>query len=101
MNDRLQGRTAVITGAGDGIGRGIARRFAAEGAQVMVTDLDGRAAERVARSLREDFAAAADHLTTDVRDKRQVVEMIESTTDNVPRLNTPPPRPGSPSNPSA
>lgn len=79
MNNRLLGRTAVITGAGDGIGQGIARRFAAEGAQVMVTDLDGRAAERVAQALRQEFAAEADHLTTDVRDKRQVVEMIETT----------------------
>ena len=79
MNNRLQGRTAVITGAGDGIGQGIARRFAAEGAQVMVTDIDGRAAERVAHTLRQEFAAEADHLTTDVREKRQVVEMIETT----------------------
>ncbi len=45
----------------------------------MVTDLDGRAAERVAQALRQEFAAEADHLTTDVRDKRQVVEMIETT----------------------
>ena len=51
MNNRLQGRTAVITGAGDGIGQAIARRFAAEGALVMVTDINGQAAERVARRL--------------------------------------------------
>ena len=79
MNNRLQGRTAVITGAGDGIGQGIARRFAAEGALVMVTDINGQAAERVARALRQEFAAEADHLTVDVREKSQVVEMIEAT----------------------
>ena len=79
MSNRLQGRTAVITGAGDGIGQGIARRFAAEGAQVMVTDINGRAAERVTHALREEFAAEADHLSTDVREKPQVLEMIEAT----------------------
>ena len=45
----------------------------------MVTDIDGRAAERVAHALRQEFAAEADHLTTDVREKRHVVEMIEAT----------------------
>ncbi|MGA3149807.1 MAG: SDR family oxidoreductase [Acidimicrobiales bacterium] len=81
MTGRLQGRAAVITGAGDGIGEGIARRFAAEGAQVMVTDINGEAAERVAHSLREEFAAVAHHLTTDVREKNQVIAMIDATVD--------------------
>ena len=41
----------VITGGGGGIGGALARRFAAEGARVMVADLDGDAAERVAREV--------------------------------------------------
>ena len=45
----------------------------------MVTDINGRAAERVAHALRQEFGAEVDHLTTDVREKRQVVEMIETT----------------------
>jgi 3-oxoacyl-[acyl-carrier protein] reductase len=45
---RLAGRTAVVTGAGSGFGAGIARKFAAEGARVMVADIDADAAARVA-----------------------------------------------------
>jgi 3-oxoacyl-[acyl-carrier protein] reductase len=45
---RLAGKRAIITGGGSGFGEGIARRFAAEGAQVIVADIDGEAAARVA-----------------------------------------------------
>lgn len=48
----LAGRPALITGAGRGIGAAIARRFAAEGAPVMVTDIDLAAAEAVAGEIR-------------------------------------------------
>ena len=43
---RLAGKTAHVTGAGAGIGRAIAMRFAREGACVLVTDIDGDAAGR-------------------------------------------------------
>jgi 3-oxoacyl-[acyl-carrier protein] reductase len=36
---RLQGKIAIVTGAGSGFGEGIARRFAAEGARVVVNDI--------------------------------------------------------------
>ena len=45
---RLQGRTAVVTGAGSGFGAGIARKFAAEGARVMVADINADAAAAIA-----------------------------------------------------
>jgi 3-oxoacyl-[acyl-carrier protein] reductase len=45
---RLQDRTAIVTGGGSGFGAGIARRFAREGATVMVADIDAEAAEAVA-----------------------------------------------------
>jgi len=79
MSGRLEDRAAVITGSGDGIGEGIARRFAAEGARVMVTDINGPAAERVAHSLREEFGADAHSMTTDVREKQQVIDMVDAT----------------------
>jgi 3-oxoacyl-[acyl-carrier protein] reductase len=45
---RLQNKSAVVTGAGGGFGEGIARLFAAQGARVVVADLDAEAAQRVA-----------------------------------------------------
>lgn len=45
---RLQGKTAIVTGAGSGFGAGIARRFAAEGARVMVADINAEAAKAIA-----------------------------------------------------
>lgn len=48
MARRLEGKAAVVTGAGSGFGAGIAARFAAEGARVAVVDVDAAAAEAVA-----------------------------------------------------
>ena len=45
---RLEGKTAIVTGGGSGFGAGIVRKFATEGARVMVADLNGDAAEAVA-----------------------------------------------------
>jgi 3-oxoacyl-[acyl-carrier protein] reductase len=48
---RLKGKTAVVTGGGSGFGEGIARTYAREGANVVVNDLNGAAAERVASEI--------------------------------------------------
>ncbi len=48
---RLEGKTAIVTGAGSGFGAGIARKFAAERARVMVADINRDAAEEVAREI--------------------------------------------------
>ena len=56
---RLQGKTAIITGAGSGFGEGMARRFAEEGANVVVADLNGEGAERVASEIGDRAVAIA------------------------------------------
>lgn len=48
---RLEGKIAIVTGAGSGFGAGIARKFAAEGAQVIVADINGDAAKAVAAEI--------------------------------------------------
>ena len=48
---RLRGKVAIVTGGGSGFGEGISRRFAQEGAKVIVNDLVDQAAERVAREI--------------------------------------------------
>lgn len=48
---RLQGKTAIVTGAASGFGEGIARTFAREGAKVVVLDLNGEGATKVARDI--------------------------------------------------
>ena len=72
MTDRFTGRTAIVTGAGSGIGEAIARQLAAEGARVLVSDISQDAAERVAGEIGE--AARAD--VTDVSDGADVERMI-------------------------
>ena len=55
---RLQGKTALVTGAGRGIGAAYARAAAGEGARVVVNDIDAEVAEQVAADIRERGGAA-------------------------------------------
>ena len=48
---RLEGKTAIVTGGGSGFGEGMAKRFAEEGANVVIADLNGDQAERVAQEI--------------------------------------------------
>jgi NAD(P)-dependent dehydrogenase (short-subunit alcohol dehydrogenase family) len=72
----LDGQTAIVTGAAQGIGLGIARRLARAGAGVLVTDLNPEG-QAVAAALTADFGTPAAFLTTDVRQKEQVHTMVD------------------------
>ena len=75
---RLSGKSAVITGAGSGIGRASALRFAQEGAQVAATDINGAAAEAVAREI-TGAGGRAVGFTVDVANEAALKAMVERT----------------------
>ena len=70
-NFRLEGKTAVITGAGSGIGRAIALRFAAAGAAVRVLDVNQNDAENSAQQIAAANGEASAHVC-DVTNQQQV-----------------------------
>jgi meso-butanediol dehydrogenase/(S,S)-butanediol dehydrogenase/diacetyl reductase len=73
---RFVGRTVVVTGAGGGIGAQTVRRFAAEGANVVVVDINRSAAEQVSSSI-----AGALALEVDVTSRDALHRMVETVTD--------------------
>lgn len=74
---RLKDKAAIVTGAGAGIGRATAIRFAEEGARVMVAELDEAAGEETAEAIRIAGGQASFHLT-DVADAAAVERMVEA-----------------------
>lgn len=74
---RLAGKTAIVTGAASGIGRGIATLFAQEGARVVVADIDDDGGAAVAGEL--GGAAVARYIHADVSDGAQVRALVEGT----------------------
>jgi 3-oxoacyl-[acyl-carrier protein] reductase len=74
---RLAGRIAIVTGAASGFGEGIARKFVAEGAKVVVADRDGTGAERVAASLGEAALAVRADVTLRVDVQAMVARAVE------------------------
>ncbi|MGZ8362443.1 MAG: glucose 1-dehydrogenase [Caulobacteraceae bacterium] len=74
---RLDGKIAIVTGGASGFGAGIVRRFAAEGACVVVADLNGDAAETLAKEISGEAIA----IGVDVSDGADVARMTKAVTD--------------------
>lgn len=74
----LEGKVSIVTGAGQGIGRGIARRLAGAGAAVLVAEINPESAERVAAELHGEFGVDAFWTRTDVSVKDDVSAMVSA-----------------------
>ena len=80
---RLKDKVAVVTGACGGIGQAIVAKFVAEGASVIVADLDGVEAEQVAAT----YGDKARGLAVDVTDYAQVEAMVEAAVEHFGTLD--------------
>ncbi|MGN6537157.1 MAG: SDR family oxidoreductase [Mesorhizobium sp.] len=83
MGERLRGKVAVVTGAASGFGEGMARRFAEEGARVVVSDINAKGAERVAG----EIGKAAIWTQTDVSQASEFEEMAKAALDAFGRID--------------
>jgi meso-butanediol dehydrogenase / (S,S)-butanediol dehydrogenase / diacetyl reductase len=84
---RLENTVVMITGGAQGIGEGIARRLASEGAAIAIVDLNADKAKAVAETLKGEGAAGAISVQVDVGDRDQVQAAIKAVVDSFGRLD--------------
>ena len=82
----IEGRTAIVTGAAQGIGLAIARTLSAFGAAVVIADINGEAAREAAAALVAEGGAATP-VATDVADEQQVRHCVEVAMETYERLD--------------
>jgi 3-oxoacyl-[acyl-carrier protein] reductase len=83
---RLAGKAAIVTGAGQGLGRAYALRFAAEGAKVAVAEINEANGERVAKEI-EATGAEALFVHVDVADEQSTQTMAQTVADRWGRID--------------
>jgi NAD(P)-dependent dehydrogenase (short-subunit alcohol dehydrogenase family) len=84
--DRLKNQVAIVTGGAQGIGGATARKFAEEGAKVLIADVDEAAAEANADRIRA-AGGTAETIVADVADHGQVRAMVQAAVDRWGQLN--------------
>ena len=83
---RLKGKVAIVTGAGAGIGRAIAQRFADEGGAVVLAEIDPAAGESAQQAIRASGGEAF-FVPTDVSDEAQVKTVVQKSINRFSRID--------------
>jgi len=87
MGQVLKGRTAIVTGGGQGVGQGIARALAAEGADLLIAQRRIEDAEREAAHCAATFGVRALALKVDVTVREEVDAMVATTAERLGRID--------------
>lgn len=85
--NRLSNKVAIITGSGEGIGKGIARKFAAEGASIVIAEYKEDTGKSTAAEIEADFGAQALFVRTDVTKKEDVLAMVDAANQKFGRVD--------------
>lgn len=87
MTKLLEGKVAIVTGGAKGLGYGISRRLAKDGAKLIITGRDGKATAEVAAQIRDEIGTEAIGISADVGVKADVEATIQRAVDEFGRLD--------------
>ena len=87
-NLRLEGRVAIITGGASGLGRATARRFAEEGADIVIADVNPDRGNEVKREIEQSFNRRAMFVPCDTGREEDINELVRRTVEQFGRIDT-------------